>query len=74
MSRKSAPKDHSWYSEQHHCAISKIDEIVLSISSLCIVGAVSATFAALLPPNITEPKGAYIWEDATVRDWIDGCI
>jgi len=35
-------------------------------------GAVSATYCALLPADVTEPRGGYIWEDATIRDWVHG--
>lgn len=34
-------------------------------------GAQSAVFAALLPPN-TEIRGAYIWHDCQVIDWVNG--
>lgn len=32
-------------------------------------GAVSSLYAALLPENITEPKGAYIWDNKDIIDW-----
>ncbi|CAG0898615.1 unnamed protein product [Darwinula stevensoni] len=35
-------------------------------------GAVSSVYAALLPPNIEEPKGAYIWHDKQIVDWVNG--
>ena len=34
-------------------------------------GAESAVFAALLPPN-TDIRGAYIWHDCQVLDWVNG--
>jgi len=34
-------------------------------------GAMSSVFAALLPPN-TEVRGAYIWHDCQVLDWVNG--
>ncbi|CAG0894684.1 unnamed protein product [Darwinula stevensoni] len=37
-----------------------------------IRGAVSSVYAALLPPNIEEPKGAYIWHDKQIVDWVNG--
>ena len=35
-------------------------------------GAVAPVWAALLPPNTQSPKGAYIWCDTTVVDWVNG--
>lgn len=35
-------------------------------------GAVSAVYCALLPPNISSPRGDYIWLDTTIRDWVHG--
>ncbi|KAB7496479.1 Carbonyl reductase [NADPH] 3 [Armadillidium nasatum] len=35
-------------------------------------GAVCPVYLALLPPNIAEPKGAYLWKDKTVVDWANG--
>ncbi|CAG0899921.1 unnamed protein product [Darwinula stevensoni] len=35
-------------------------------------GAVSSVYAALLPPNVEEPKGAYIWHDKQIVDWVNG--
>ena len=34
-------------------------------------GAESTVFAALLPPN-TDVKGAYIWHDCQIVDWVNG--
>ena len=34
-------------------------------------GAESAVFAALLPPN-TETRGAFIWHDCQIVDWVNG--
>ena len=35
-------------------------------------GAVAPLWAALLPANEESPKGAYIWYDKTVVDWVNG--
>jgi carbonyl reductase 1 len=35
-------------------------------------GAVSSVFAALLPPNVSSPKGDYIWFDKQIVNWVDG--
>jgi len=35
-------------------------------------GAVSPTYCALLPADVTSPRGGYIWLDATIRDWVHG--
>jgi len=35
-------------------------------------GAVAPSYLALLPPNITEPKGAYLWYKKQVVDWVNG--
>lgn len=32
-------------------------------------GAACPSYLALLPPNITEPKGCYLWHDKTLVDW-----
>lgn len=32
-------------------------------------GAACPSYLALLPPNISEPKGAYLWHDKRVVDW-----
>ena len=32
-------------------------------------GAACPAYLALLPPNITEPKGAYLWHDKSLVDW-----
>ena len=34
-------------------------------------GAESAVFSALLPPA-TPVRGAYIWDECTVVDWVNG--
>lgn len=36
-------------------------------------GAVAATWLALLPANNpANPKGAYVWHDKTIVDWVNG--
>jgi len=35
-------------------------------------GAVSAVYCALLPADITSPRGDYIWLDTTIKDWVHG--
>ncbi|XP_069191088.1 carbonyl reductase [NADPH] 3 isoform X2 [Procambarus clarkii] len=35
-------------------------------------GAVCPSYLALLPPNIKEPRGAFLWYDKQVVDWING--
>lgn len=35
-------------------------------------GAVAPSYLALLPPNIKEPKGAYLWYEKQVVDWVKG--
>lgn len=36
-------------------------------------GADAATWLALLPPNnSSNPKGAYVWHDRTIVDWVNG--
>jgi len=37
-------------------------------------GARSSVFAALIPPGAASPKGAYIWYDNQVVDWVKGPI
>jgi len=29
-------------------------------------------WAALLPPNIEEPRGGYVWHDNSIVDWVNG--
>ncbi|XP_069191081.1 carbonyl reductase [NADPH] 3 isoform X1 [Procambarus clarkii] len=35
-------------------------------------GAVCPSYLALLPPNIKEPQGAYLWYNKQVVDWVNG--
>lgn len=35
-------------------------------------GAVCPSYLALLPPNVTELRGAYLWHDKQVVDWENG--
>ncbi|XP_014276618.1 carbonyl reductase [NADPH] 3 [Halyomorpha halys] len=35
-------------------------------------GADVPTYAALLPPNTTSPKGDYIWSNRAIVDWVNG--
>lgn len=35
-------------------------------------GAVSPSYLALLPPKVKEPRGAYLWYDKQVVDWVNG--
>lgn len=34
-------------------------------------GAEAPVYCAVLPPNIDEPKGEFVWCDKTIRSWID---
>ena len=36
------------------------------------IGAAAPSWLALLPPNVDAPKGAYIWHDKRVIDWVNG--
>jgi len=35
-------------------------------------GSVASVYLALLPPNITSPRGDFIWHDKTLVDWVNG--
>ncbi|KAK8724589.1 hypothetical protein OTU49_011164 [Cherax quadricarinatus] len=35
-------------------------------------GAVCPSYLALLPPDIKEPRGAYLWYDKQIVDWVNG--
>ncbi len=35
-------------------------------------GSEAIVWAALLPPNVKEPRGGYIWHDKTIVDWVNG--
>lgn len=35
-------------------------------------GAVCPSYLALLPPKVQEPRGAYLWHDKTIVDWVKG--
>ncbi|KAF6203683.1 hypothetical protein GE061_002016 [Apolygus lucorum] len=37
-----------------------------------VQGAVSSTYAALLPENCTSPKGDMIWHNKEIIDWVNG--
>merc|ERR1712136_94312 len=37
-----------------------------------IEGAVAPTWLALLPKNVEEPRGGYVWLDKQIVDWIHG--
>lgn len=36
------------------------------------VGAVAPTWLALLPPNVENPKGGYVWYEKQIVDWVQG--
>lgn len=35
-------------------------------------GAAAPAWLALLPPNVKEPRGGYVWFNKEITDWIDG--
>jgi len=35
-------------------------------------GAMAASYLALLPASVSEPRGALVWHDKQVVDWISG--
>jgi carbonyl reductase 1 len=35
-------------------------------------GAAAPSWLALLPPNAEGPKGAYVWHDKQIIDWVNG--
>ena len=35
-------------------------------------GAMAPSWLALLPENVEEPKGAYVWFDKRIIDWVNG--
>ena len=35
-------------------------------------GAVCPSYLALIPPNVSEPKGAYLWSKKQIIDWVEG--
>ncbi|XP_053649583.2 carbonyl reductase [NADPH] 1-like isoform X1 [Cherax quadricarinatus] len=37
-------------------------------------GAACVAYLALLPPNIKEPRGAYLWYDKQIVDWVNGPV
>ncbi|XP_057370188.1 carbonyl reductase [NADPH] 3-like [Daphnia carinata] len=38
-------------------------------------GAAAPSWLAMLPPNdATNPKGAYVWHDKTIVDWVNGLL
>ena len=54
-------------------------ERILKILFLCIAfvfffvpGAAAPSWLALLPPNVQEPNGAYVWHDKRIVDWVNG--
>ncbi|XP_046666472.1 carbonyl reductase [NADPH] 3-like [Homalodisca vitripennis] len=34
-------------------------------------GADAPTYLALLPPNVSQPRGQYVWKDRTIVSWIE---
>ena len=39
---------------------------------LLLTGAMVPSWLALLPPNIKEPKGDYVWPNNQIVDWVNG--
>ncbi|CAB3362467.1 Hypothetical predicted protein [Cloeon dipterum] len=35
-------------------------------------GAVGPLYCALLPPDVKEPRGQFIWKDCSIVDWVNG--
>lgn len=35
-------------------------------------GAVAPSWLALLPPNVKEPRGAFVWHSKEIIDWVNG--
>jgi carbonyl reductase 1 len=38
------------------------------------IGAVAPSWLALLPSNIKEPKGGYVWYEKQIVDWVNGPV
>ncbi|CAG7734157.1 unnamed protein product, partial [Allacma fusca] len=34
-------------------------------------GAVAPVYLSLLPPNVEKPRGAFVWRDTTIIDWVN---
>lgn len=37
-------------------------------------GSIAPTFLALLPPNVKEPRGGFVWKDKQIVDWVNGTM
>jgi carbonyl reductase 1 len=35
-------------------------------------GAAAPAWLALLPPNVQEPRGGYVWHNKVITDWVNG--
>lgn len=50
----------------------KLLSALLISGMLLYLGAVAPSWLALLPPNVQEPKGLFVWCDKTIVDWVKG--
>ncbi len=53
-------------------SINKLLSALLICGMLLCIGAVAPSWLALLPPNVQEPKGLFVWCDKTIVDWVKG--
>jgi len=58
----------------NHCHPGYVDTDMTSHKGPLTVeqGSVASVYLALLPPNITSPRGDFIWHDKTIVDWVNG--
>ncbi|XP_018013437.1 carbonyl reductase [NADPH] 1 [Hyalella azteca] len=60
----------------NHCHPGYVDTDMTSHRGVLTVeqGAVCPTYLALLPPNVSSPRGEYLWYDKQVVDWVDASL
>jgi len=54
--------------------VSGLKQSQLDYIPLIFTGAVAPSWLALLAKNIDAPKGAYVWSNKEIVDWVNGPV